>query len=51
MTDNVQIFPRVCKTHRFHVACGPAIEAPLMTMVGPIPQREAIGPIPQREAK
>jgi hypothetical protein len=41
MTDNEQIFRHVCKAHRFHVACGPAIEAPLMTMVGPIPQGEA----------
>ena len=33
MTENVQIYRHVCKAHHFHVACGPAIEAPLMTML------------------
>ena len=41
MTENVQMVRPVCKAHHFHVACGPAIEAPLMTMVGAIPQGEA----------
>lgn len=41
MTVKIQILRPVSKAHRFYVAGGPTIEAPLTTMVGAIPQGEA----------